>query len=340
MLAKRLQQASAAKPVFVAVGHATSPYISMYRWSDGGGFGEKLANPSTLFTGTANSIAFSPNGKAIAIAFANNPGFTAYQWSTAGFGTKYSDPSVSISQGGGISFTRNGDKVITAGGSTPTVTVYNWSDSTGFGTTQALNAGIGAIGNGVDCSPANNNYVAVSAAVNLLYAYDLSTTPGTRYTTTTLGTSAIGRGTAFNPTGDAIACAHDVSPYVSVFPWSSSGFGTKYANPASLPSGNCNDVVFNNAGTVLAAAVAVSPYVEAYAWSAGFGSKFSNPSTLPTGAGSGIDFSPSDNAIAVAHSTSPYVTAYAWNGGFGAKYSDPSTLPAGNASYVKFFRMP
>ncbi len=338
MLAKRLQQASAAKPVFVAIAHATSPYVSVYRWSDSGGFGEKLANPSTLLTATAAGISFSPDGRAIAISFGTNPGHVAYAWSASGFGTKYSDPATSVSSGGGCCFTKNGDKLVTTGGN-PSFNIFNWSNSTGFGSTQAINASINASGSGIDCSPVNNSYVAASAGTNVLFAYDMSTTTATRYNVT-LATSAVGRGVAFHPNGADIACAHDVSPFISVFPWSSPGFGTKYANPATLPSGNCNDVVFNNAGTVLAAAVAVSPFVEAYAWSAGFGSKFSNPSSLPAGAGSGIDFSPSDNAVAVAHTTSPFVTAYAWSGGFGAKYSDPSTLPTGNATYVKFFRMP
>ena len=44
--------------------------------------------------------------------------------------------------------------------------------------------------------------------------------------------------------GSDIAVAHDTSPYISVYPWSS-GFGTKYANPATLPTGNGYGVAFN-----------------------------------------------------------------------------------------------
>ena len=40
-----------------------------------------------------------------------------------------------------------------------------------------------------------------------------------------------------------IAVAHDVSPYISVYPWSS-GFGTKYADPATLPTGTGFGVAF------------------------------------------------------------------------------------------------
>ncbi len=337
MLAKKLQKASASKAIFVAVGHLNSPYISVYRWNDIGGFGEKLANPSTLIAAAANGIAFSPDGRVIAIAYATSNSIAAYQWSGSGFGTKYSDPSSFPVAGAGVSFTKDGDKLVLAGASS--ALPYAWSNITGFGAAQSTSAGLTGTASGLDCSPTNNSYVAVSAATTVVFAYDLSITPATRYTSTTT-LSTVGRGVAFHPNGGAIACAHDGSPYLTVYPWNSPGFGTKFANPAVLPSGNCNDVVFNNAGTVIAAAVAVSPFVEAYAWSAGFGSKFSNPSSLPAGAGSGIDFSPSDNAIAVAHASSPFVTAYAWSGGFGAKYADPSTLPAGAGQYVKFFRMP
>jgi len=43
---------------------------------------------------------------------------------------------------------------------------------------------------------------------------------------------------------ESIALAHDTSPFISVYPWSVSGFGTKYANPATLPTGNGSGVSF------------------------------------------------------------------------------------------------
>ena len=39
----------------------------------------------------------------------------------------------------------------------------------------------------------------------------------------------------------ALIISHDTSPFVTAYPWSS-GFGTKYADPATLPAGNANDV--------------------------------------------------------------------------------------------------
>ena len=56
-----------------------------------------------------------------------------------------------------------------------------------------------------------------------------------------MGTTWIAFSFAF--AGDHIAVAHSNSPYVSVYPWTGS-FGTKVADPATLPAGNGWDVVF------------------------------------------------------------------------------------------------
>lgn len=126
----------------------------------------------------------------------------------------------------------------------------------------------------------------------------------------------------------SIAVSHEVSPNITVYPWSGSGFGPKYTNPATLPAGNGQDVAFSPSGNAVAVAHSTSPYVSAYAWNSGFGTKFSNPGTPPTGTGLCVDFSPAGDAIAVGHITSPCISAYPWSdSGFGTKYTNPATLP-------------
>jgi hypothetical protein len=78
--------------------------------------------------------------------------------------------------------------------------------------------------------------------------------------------------------GSDIAVAHDVSPFISVYPWSS-GFGTKYA---TLPTGLGYGVAFSPDGANIAVAHATSPFISVYPWSSGFGTKYANPVTLPT----------------------------------------------------------
>jgi hypothetical protein len=51
-------------------------------------------------------------------------------------------------------------------------------------------------------------------------------------------------GVAFNPSGNAIAVAHTSTPFVTAYPWSGSGFGTKYTDPATLPGSFGTGVAF------------------------------------------------------------------------------------------------
>ena len=86
-----------------------------------------------------------------------------------------------------------------------------------------------------------------------------------------------------------IAVAYSITPFISVYPWSL-GFGTKYANPATLPNGNGTDVSFSPSGNDIAVSHATTPFISVYPWSAGFGTKYADPATLPTGSGSGVAF--------------------------------------------------
>ena len=42
-----------------------------------------------------------------------------------------------------------------------------------------------------------------------------------------------------------LAVAHDTTPFISTYPWSAA-FGTKYANPSTLPTGPGRGVAFSN----------------------------------------------------------------------------------------------
>ena len=93
-------------------------------------------------------------------------------------------------------------------------------------------------------------------------------------------------------TPKTLAVAHNSSPYITAYPWSGSGFGTKYANPSTLPTGTGNGVAFSPDNSAIAVAHLASPFITAYPWSSsGFGTKYANPSTLPTGNGYGVAWS-------------------------------------------------
>lgn len=46
-----------------------------------------------------------------------------------------------------------------------------------------------------------------------------------------------------------------------------SGFGAKYSNPATLPTGNANGVAFSPSGAAIAVAHTASPFITVYPWS-------------------------------------------------------------------------
>jgi hypothetical protein len=93
------------------------------------------------------------------------------------------------------------------------------------------------------------------------------------------------------PPSRAIAVAHATTPFISAYPWSGSGFGTKFSNPATLPASTGNGVAFSSDGAAIAVAHDTTPFITAYPWSgSGFGTKYSNPATLPTGTGLGVAF--------------------------------------------------
>lgn len=89
-----------------------------------------------------------------------------------------------------------------------------------------------------------------------------------------------------------IAVSHEGSIYISTYLWYP-GFGTRYANPATLPTGGSASVAFSPSGADIAVAHDITPFISTYPWNAGFGTKYANPATLPTGNAWDVAFSPS-----------------------------------------------
>jgi hypothetical protein len=52
---------------------------------------------------------------------------------------------------------------------------------------------------------------------------------------------------AFSFGSNTIALANSITPYLHAWPWSSGGFGTKYSNPPTLPTGTGYGVAFSPA---------------------------------------------------------------------------------------------
>ena len=136
-----------------------------------------------------------------------------------------------------------------------------------------------------------------------------------------------------------LALASTSSPYANVYSWdSATGFGTKYANPTTLPTDYGSSVCFSPDGYSVIFAMNSYPGLAAYAWNVnGFGTKYADPGTAPTVVLS-VTFSPAGDAVAVGTTASLSFSAWPWSrsSGFGTKYSDPSSSLSGIANSVAF----
>jgi len=223
----------------------------------------------------------------------------------------------------------------------------NWDNSTGsfaetnrvasFGTTNNTSTGRVAF------APDGNTvaaYTAGTSATPWIWAYPWndSTGFGTKYANpaslpTNNTTSAVPLGVTFNPSGTAIAMGGASSPFIHAYPWSS-GFGTKYANPASVPNNPIISVKFNPAGDVLLASGFATNFIPgAWAWSSGFGTKYANPATQMGLVTDGV-WNSAGSVVLLSGQSSPYINAYPWSSGWGTKYANPATLPTSSANTI------
>ena len=145
-----------------------------------------------------------------------------------------------------------------------------------------------------------------------------------------------------------LAAAVVNSPYVRLYPWTSSGFGTAYSNPASLPATIPNACAFTPTGSTVGNFVAFvgggsadpkssSPFFTAvYPFSiSGFGARTSQPTLIPSAYAISCAFSGNGQTLIVGSEVSArdtYMNAYAWNGaGFVTRRGDPASGSSNSA---------
>lgn len=178
--------------------------------------------------------------------------------------------------------------------------------------------------------------VSDSSLYTVAYPFDSINGFGNRITPSTYLPNRgefIGGRIKFSNDGGALMIAHIDSPYFTAYEWNG-GYGSKYSNPSTLPSGQGHNVVFSkDGGAVILSSGITNSSPQAYSWSdaSGFGSKYtapvqaiSNSSQSPVS----LAISPNGNFIAAGYSESVNLAVYPWNTstGFGAK-QEPSIDP-------------
>lgn len=275
---------------YAAMGGESTPYFSVYQWSNSSGFGTRSTNPATLPTGATFSIRFTPSGASLLIAGNTSPFMTAYPFSAGTIGTKYADPSslpvavtrMSVTEGATSGTTDAAVKIA----SSPFAYVYPFTDGTGWGTRYSNPGTLPNTGAGDGLSFSRSGAaLGLTAAANSTTIY--SWTPGTGWGTRYTMPGTIIRTYAINFSNTEVFMSGDATPFAVAYPWDdSTGIGTVYSNPASLPA---TDSYFhinpNAAGNLVAVGGgSVSPYMYVYNFTpgSGWGTRLSNPGTLPT----------------------------------------------------------
>lgn len=282
------------------VGHQTSPYVTAYPWSNASGFGTKYSNPSTLPTGTIYSIAINSSSNRVLLATDVSPYLLAYPISNSGWGSKFSNPSTLP---GGIcyevAFAGQGGALVAAMyGQGPYSIAYSWSDSSGFGSKYS-NPTVGTPQSvGCDASP-DGNYVAFAGFGSppiAAYPWSNSSGYGSKYSDPSQSAVNPQYDVAFSPDSDYI-CAGGSGGF-NVYPWSSSGFGTRYSQPAVISTASGagigrlvtwdedQDVIFMTRQSV---SNGDAKGFACFQWSSsGFGTQYTNPANITASSNFGV----------------------------------------------------
>jgi hypothetical protein len=278
----------------IAVGEGNIEVIAAYAWNSSTGFGTRYSNPGTLSYDYGYKVAFNPAGDVLAIATSSSPYVYAYAWS-AGFGTKYSNPSPALPghTGYSVAFNPDGTVIMMLSGSSPYINAYAWSG--GFSTKYSNPATLPSNGSGaaLEFSP-SGNAVLMSAVGGSVYAW--SGGFGTKYSNPA-SFPYLTQGGAWHPSGNVIAFAGvdrfglTTNSDLHIYDWNSStGFGTKYSYFAYV-SMKATSLSWNSTGTAISYGSSTdAPYINTYAWYNGLQSRYSNPTTSVPGPVNEISF--------------------------------------------------
>ena len=111
----------------MAVGHNSSPYITIYDWITG--VPVKISDPATLPADDAVGCAWSPDGRYLAVAHYTSPYITIYERSGASI-VKISDPAtLPTGIGRDCTWSPDGRYIGVAHISSPYISIYDWRSS-------------------------------------------------------------------------------------------------------------------------------------------------------------------------------------------------------------------
>lgn len=305
-------------------------------------------------TMTPYDVVFNTAGTALAIGFYSTPYIQVIDFSTPGYNPLFSSPSpLPGARVTGVAFTHADDAIITVSNTADRLCAYHWNNTTGFGSKYTAPATpLPGAATSVTINDDDSRIIVTHSTSPYIsvYEWNSSTGFGAKLANPSTLLASTPQNAKLSPNEDAVVISLTSSPYIAAYAFSSSGLGTKYANPSTLPSAGASysGATFSPDGgaVILAhnvASSAVAP-VSAWAWNSvtGFGSKYSDPSeTLgtpgQTNTARKVIFTPDGDLAVSMGSSNKFVYVLGWDDstGFGTIKSSYKTGTdfEGQASY-------
>lgn len=273
--------------------------LFVYSWSKSTGFGSRVADVTGRTYPILGSVTTKPSeyGNGYHYILFSSAG-NIYRFHVASYAAIDQVNTKSTGYGGQIpqlKFNNAGTYVLACTFGPPRV--YPWTDGWPASTVN-LGTAIDLSGTGItwslgDWHPSDTVVVVgTSSTPANLNAYTFGGGWGSLLSSATSPLTNM-NSVCFSPSGKAVFTVGDDSPYLKAYAFDqTTGFGSAFSNPATVPTGACYTVVAAKTNDLVAVCSSASPYIFVYPWddSTGFGTKYSDPSSLPGGTSRAIAF--------------------------------------------------
>ncbi len=286
-------------------------------------FGTNIT-PGTTPNGQGSTVAFSPDGSAIAVGHAITPFISVYLWDGVAFGSRVQPTDGAwVGTPENIEWAPDGTEFAVHGAGR--IGVYAWNISTvGDGVLDATGAGSGEM----HWNAAGDQLLIAETSDGITVIPWSGSALGTKVTQAIAGDA---KACAWSRDGSHIFVGHTSSPFISAYPWSGTAFGTVVSNPSTLPPSQVISLNVNPSGNFVGTNFNASPFVRIYEWdeaTATWGAAHNASATLPTSSPNDCEFARGGGYLASAETDSPYleIRPVAANGDLGDVLG-PAALP-------------
>lgn len=288
---------------YLAYSLNTSPFLVVWKRSSNSGedFNTLSTPDGTPPTGAAGKLAWSPDGKFLAVPFANG----LYVYMRSGTNVFLKAPTPSVYPGGvgaAVGWSKDGVYLALATDTAPYVTVYKRSGTTFTKLADIADTPAGAAG---EVAFSNSGlYLAVAHATTpYVTIYSRSGDTFTKLAAPASLPAGQGRGLAWSADDSYLVVTHSTSPSFSIYKRVGSTF-TKQPNPTALPVGNGFSAAWSPDGNYLAIGTNSFPNLFVYSRINDEFRLLPKVDVAPANGANDIDWSPDGLALVVAANNS------------------------------------